>query len=256
MIRFDFHSRSCLVVGGSRGIGAAIVRLLGQSGARVAWTHSGSDRGEQASRALEQELADADAAVKAFACDCCDASGMQRILEQIDSEWGPVQHLIYNAGITSPVAFDDLNLESWRQGVDVNLNGAFLAVKSALEQLRQTRGSVVLIGSAAHLSGGGGRADYTAAKSGLEGFCRAITKQLSSDGIRCNVVHPSLIDTELLRERHPDESKRNALGGDVPLGRLGEPKDIAQAATFLLSDAAGYITGQSLLVDGGRTLCG
>jgi NAD(P)-dependent dehydrogenase (short-subunit alcohol dehydrogenase family) len=116
-------------------------------------------------------------------------------------------------------------------------------------------GSIVLIGSAAVATGGGGRADYVSAKAGLEGLSRAITKEFAPAGIRCNIVHPSLIATDLLTQRHPDPAAREKLAASVPLRRLGEPEDVANLAVFLLSDLAGYVTAQSIMVDGGRTFC-
>jgi NAD(P)-dependent dehydrogenase (short-subunit alcohol dehydrogenase family) len=140
--------------------------------------------------------------------------------------------------------------------VDINLNGAFLALKLAMPMLKKaTNASVVLIGSAAIVAGGGGRADYASAKAGLEGLNRAVTKAFAPFGIRCNLVHPSLIETDLLKQRHPDAEKRKQLASEVPLRRLGQPEDIASIVIFLLSDLASYITAQSIYIDGGRTFC-
>ena len=105
-------------------------------------------------------------------------------------------------------------------------------------------------------SGGGGRADYVSAKAGLEGLNRAVTREYGPLGVRCNLVHPSLIETALLRQRHPDPVKRQQLTSGIPLRRLGQPQDVAHLVCFLLSDQAAYITGQSIFVDGGRTFCG
>lgn len=116
-------------------------------------------------------------------------------------------------------------------------------------------GAIVLVGSAAIVAGGGGRADYVSAKAGLEGLNRAVCKEFGPKGIRCNLVHPSLIETDLLKARHPDVEKRSRLAGGVPLGRLGQPDDLAHISVFLLSNLASYITGQSIFVDGGRTFC-
>jgi 3-oxoacyl-[acyl-carrier protein] reductase len=163
---------------------------------------------------------------------------------------------VFCAGYTSPVSMLELNATQWRRAVDVNLNGAFIAIRAVLgPMLEAGHGSIVLIGSAAIVSGGGGRADYVSAKAGLEGLNRAVTREFGPLGIRCNLVHPSLIETDLLKRRHPDAARRAELGREVPLRRLGQPDDVANATVFLLSDLASYITGQSLFVDGGRTFC-
>jgi len=151
---------------------------------------------------------------------------------------------------------DELTIEQWRRVVDINLNGAFLAAHAVLPAMvSQKKGSLVLIGSAAVTSGGGGRADYVSAKAGLEGLNLAITREYAPRGIRCNLVHPALIETDLLRQRYPDPAKRQEVARQVPVGRLGQPEDVAHIVCFLLSEAAGYITGQSILVDGGRSFC-
>ena len=152
----------------------------------------------------------------------------------------------------------DIDYASWKRHIDINLNGAYLATQAALVHMTGAgKGSIVLIGSAAMYTGGGGRADYVASKAGLVALNLALTKEFAPKGIRCNVVHPSLIDTELLRQRHPDPEKRAQYGKEqVPVGRLGIPEDISSLTLFLLSDKASYIAGQSIIVDGGRTFCG
>ena len=150
----------------------------------------------------------------------------------------------------------EISPEEWRQFVDLNLNGAFISVKDCLRSMvARESGSIVLIGSAAIATGGGGRADYISAKAGLESMAKAITKEFAGKGVRCNVVHPSLILTDLLQERYPNESERAKAAESVPASRLGTPDDIAYATLFLLSDMASYISGQSIYVDGGRTFC-
>jgi 3-oxoacyl-[acyl-carrier protein] reductase len=247
--------RAVAVVGGSRGIGAAVVRLAARAGAKVAWTHRGVEPGASASAALAAELAAEGAEAFHVAADCTDAEATAGFVARVVERWGRLDGLVVNAGFTSPTAFLDLTPAAWREVVDINLTGAFIAAHAAMPHLLEGGGSIVLVGSAAVATGGGGRADYVSAKAGLEGLSRAIAREFGPRGVRCNVVHPSLIETDLLRQRHPDEARRAELAQEVPLRRLGQPEDVAAAVVFLLSDEASYITAQALYVDGGRTFC-
>lgn len=255
-MNIQLSGKKILIVGGARGIGAQIVRDCASAGADVAWTYF-SANGEKASAELEKELSSAGSSYLSFKVDSTDEQGTLEMFDTLREKWGSIDGLVYNAGFTSPRDFCDISYSEWKQVVDINLNGAFLAVREGVKMMRQTGGgAIVLIGSAAIVSGGGGRADYVAAKAGLEGLNRAVTKYFAKDKIRCNIVHPSLIETDLLCQRHPDPEKRKVLGEkEVPLGRLGQVGDISNAALFLLSDMAGYITAQSLIVDGGRSYC-
>ncbi|HOG50589.1 MAG TPA: SDR family NAD(P)-dependent oxidoreductase [Lentisphaeria bacterium] len=256
MVTLSLNGRRTLVIGGARGIGAAVVRMAASCGSDVAWTHLDTERGRSAAEALAGELSTAGVRVFHRAVDCTVEDDSRQFFQELESTWGGLEHLVYNAGYTSPVPFEDIDLASWRRVVDINLNGAFLALKLALPMLKKAaNASIVLIGSAAIVAGGGGRADYASAKAGLEGLNRAVTKEFAPLGIRCNLVHPSLIETDLLKQRHPDAEKRKQLAAEVPLRRLGQPEDIASAVIFLLSDLASYITAQSIYIDGGRTFC-
>lgn len=241
-------SGQLLVVGGARGIGATTVERGAECGARVAWTYSGSEAGERGNA----ELLRCFPGSLSRAVDCADETEMNRFI----SELGEVDYLVYNAGFTSPADFDGVPLAEWRRSLEINLTGAFVAAKAVLPGMRKRkRGAVVLIGSAAVGTGGGGRIDYVSAKAGLEGLNKALTREFAPHGIRCNLVHPSLVETDLLHSRHSDPEKRAELAKAVPLRRLGQPEDIAHLTVFLLSDLAGYITAQSIFVDGGRTFC-
>lgn len=250
MLSIDLTGQSTLIIGGSRGIGAAVAQDAARAGSRVAYT-ARTPCAEQ-----EQALAALGAEVLFEALDCTNAEGVQAFAARVADAWGGIDNLVYNAGFTSPLPFADLAPEEWRRVVDINLNGAYYALRAVTGLMADAGGgAIVLIGSAAVVAGGGGRADYVSAKAGLEGLNRAICKEFGPKGLRCNLVHPSLIETGLLKGRHPDAAKRAELGKGVPLGRLGQPEDIAHLTTFLLSDLASYITGQSIFVDGGRTFC-
>lgn len=256
-MNLDLTGRKTLVIGGARGIGAAIVRYCADAGSAVAWSYLDCEADRAATAALLAELRGRGVTAMAVPADCTSEEATVKLYKEIAAAWGEIDGLVYSAGFTSPVGFCDISFADWRKVVDINLNGAFLAIKEAIPLMRKAgKGAIVIIGSAAIVAGGGGRADYAAAKAGLEGLNRAVTKNFAPEGIRCNIVHPSLIETDLLKQRHPDPAKRKELGEkEVPLRRLGQPEDIAAAALFLLSDAASYITAQSLYVDGGRTFC-
>lgn len=253
MVAIDLRGKVTLVIGGSRGIGAAICRTAAAAGSAVAWTSSGSPGGLAASETLGAELDAAGCDWLHAVADACDEPATSEVVARVVAVLGRLDCLVYNAGYTSPVGLEQLSVAAWRSNVEVNLTGAFIAARAALPHLREHAGSIVLIGSAAVHTGGGGRADYVSAKAGLEGLSRAIAKEMAPAGVRCNVVHPSLIETELLTNRYPDPADRERVAAEVPLRRLGQPEDIAHLAVFLLSGLASYITGQSVLVDGGRT---
>jgi 3-oxoacyl-[acyl-carrier protein] reductase len=253
MVEINLKNKISLVVGGARGIGAAIVKAAAQAGSHVVWTCQSDIK---ASEKLLDETKNI--GVKSFykVIDCTNEKDTFKLVIEIIEKFGRIDCLVHNAGYTSPVSMMDLDATEWQKVVNINLTGAFISIKSVLDHMITAGGgSIVLIGSAAIVAGGGGRADYVSAKAGLEGLNRAVTKEFSVRGIRCNLVHPSLIDTDLLKKRHPEILMRKKLGNEVPLKRLGQPKDIAYPVLFLLSDLASYITGQSIFVDGGRTFC-
>ena len=253
----EFVNKKAVIIGGSRGIGASICKQLIKSGCSVAATHLGTEEGIKGAQELRETAVQHGQHFLDGAVDCTDKDKTCSFINDVEKQFGNIDFLVYCAGFTSPVVFDDITVEQWRKVVDVNLNGVFIALHYVLPRMsKQGSGNIVLIGSAAITSGGGGRADYVSSKAGLEGLNLAITREFSPKGIRCNLVHPSLIETDLLRSRYPDPVKREELCERVPLGRLGQPQDVADLVCFLLSDKASYITGQSILVDGGRSYCG
>lgn len=255
-MQINLTDKSYLVVGGARGIGAAICRQIARCGGNVAWTHLDNQADREATAQLQAELQGLNIKHLSKAVDCTDDQGTMLFCAELVKKWSRIAGLVFCAGYTTPKPFLEIAADEWRKLVEINLNGAFYATRAIIPHFKATGGgAIVLLGSAAIVAGGGGRADYVAAKAGLEGLNRALTKDFAPFGIRCNIVHPSLIDTDLLRQRHPDPERRKQLAQEVPLRRLGQPDDIAHAVLFLLSDYAGYIAGQSLFVDGGRTFC-
>jgi len=255
-MRIDFTGKSYLVVGGARGVGAATCRQIARSGGNVAWTHLDNEADREGTKILQAEFQGLNIKHSAKAVDCTDDQCTMQFCEEFVRKWHRISGLVFCAGYTTPKPFLEIAADEWRKLIEINLNGAFYATRAIIPHFKAAGGgAIVLLGSAAIVAGSGGRTDYVSAKAGLEGLNRALTKDFAPFGIRCNIVHPSLIDTDLLRQRHPDPEKRKQLAQEVPLRRLGQPDDIAYAVVFLLSDYAGYITGQSLFVDGGRTFC-
>lgn len=258
MLKIDLKEQVTLVVGGSRGIGAAVVRGAADCGSRVAWTDAGTEADRAASDEMAKQLDEQGVEFLHKSVDCADEQATRGFVDEIAGKWGRLDNLVYCPGLTSPTSFLDVDWEGWKRHIDINLNGAYLATHAALgHMLKVGAGNVIYIASAAVATGGGGRADYVSGKAGLHGLNLAITKEFASKGIRSNIVNPSLIDTDLLRQRHPSAEKRAELAkAQVPVGRLGTPEDIASTTLFLISEHASYITGQAIWVDGGRTFCG
>jgi 3-oxoacyl-[acyl-carrier protein] reductase len=255
MLAIDLTGRRALVTGGSRGIGSGIVRALAESGAHVAFTYSGSERGTEAATQLVEELAREDAPVFPYVALAEDMDAMQRIASEAAHTMGGLDIMVPNVGVNWVAPLEDLDLVGWERGLKLNLTSAYIAAKVALPFLIQaSRGDIVLIGSSAAVDGGGGGAHYAAAKAGLEGMMYALMRELPREGIHINVIHPCVVDTDLLRERYDTEEKRVGLAAQVPVGRLSTPQDVGALVAYLCSDLGGFICGQSILVDGGRTL--
>jgi 3-oxoacyl-[acyl-carrier protein] reductase len=255
MVTIDLSGRKSLVTGGARGIGAGIVRVLAQCGAAVAFTHLGSERGAQAARDLVSDLVGCGHSVLAFTAPADDAAAMDRVVGEAADQMGGVDIVVPNVGLNWVAPIDVLELDAWRKGLDLNLTTAFIAVKLVLPWLLKAgRADVVLVGSSAAYDGGGGSVHYAAAKAGLTGLMYGLMRELPRRGIRVNAVHPCVVDTDLLRERYDTEEKRARLAAQVPVGRLARPEDIGYLVAFLCSELGSFICGQSLLVDGGRTL--
>lgn len=256
MIALDLDGRSALVTGAARGIGAAIARRLAQAGARVALVDLPDPESRCAAEQLAAEIRAAGGEALALAARVDAWPEIHSAANQAAARFGQLDILVTSAGTTSRHTVDQLEPDEWSRIVAIDLTGTYHAVKAVLPHMPRDAGAaIVLIGSAAIVAGSGGGVHYASAKAGLEGLCRGLTRELAPRGIRTNLVHPSLVDTGLLRARHPDPAVLERLAAEVPLRRLGQPDDIARLVVFLASDLAGYITGQSVLVDGGRTLC-
>lgn len=231
-----------LVTGASRGIGAAVADQLQRMGGRVfgtATTQAGAD-------AISERLGEGAGRV----LNVTEAEGVTRLLADIQAEAGAVTVLVNNAAITRDQLMMRMKDEEWDQVMETNLTGAMRVTRACLRgMLKARQGRIINISSVVGYAGNPGQANYCAAKAGLAGFSRALAHELGSRGITVNVVAPGFIDTDMTRAL--DEKQRERLQGTIPLGRLGQPEDIAACVGFLASGASSYITGQTLHVNGG-----
>jgi 3-oxoacyl-[acyl-carrier protein] reductase len=256
MIAIDLRGQTALITGAARGIGAAVVRCLASAGANVALVDLLDESTQRLAQTLAEEIGRDGVEAIVLGAHVDDWDEIRQAADQAAARLGQIDLLVTCAGTTSRFGVDQLEPDEWSRILAVNLTGTFYSVKAVLPHMqRRRRGAIVLIGSAAIVAGSGGGVHYAASKAALEGLCRGLTRELASHGIRTNLVHPSLIDTELLRTRHPDPQVRQRLAAEAPAGRLGQPDDIAHMVAFLASDLADYVAGQSIFVDGGRTFC-
>jgi 3-oxoacyl-[acyl-carrier protein] reductase len=228
-------SRVVLVTGGSKGIGHGIAAQLAQAGHRVAATYRSGEVPQ---------------GVLAVQCDVTDPEQVEAAFAQVESDLGTVEVLVANAGITRDTLLMRMSDEDWDQVIATNLTGAFrVARRAARPMIRGRFGRIVFISSVVGQMGSAGQVNYAASKSGLVGMARSLARELGSRGVTANVVAPGFIETDMTAELGEDLVKKYA--EQIPLGRLGSVADIAGTVEFLASDAASYITGAVIPVDGG-----
>lgn len=253
-MNLDFKGKTAVVTGGSRGIGAAISVLFASSGANVMIDYLPVEKDMEGLKQVEQEIREGAGSFESFAGDVTSPAAMEQLCSATLERFGSLDILVNSAGFTSPAKITDLSADLWNSGIDVNLSGAFYASRAVCgHMISQGRGRIIYIGSAGSITGGGGSAAYSAAKAGINGLVRALSKELAPQGITVNAVLPALIETDLLKDKEPDPAKRNRYIERIPVGRFGTPRDVAYTVLFLASEYAGFITGQNIIVDGGAT---
>ena len=240
----DLTGEVVLVTGASRGIGAAIADLLAARGAKVVGTAT-TDAGAQA---ITTRMASVGGVGKVL--DVTDSAAVDAVIEDIGKSIGPISVLVNNAGITRDQILMRMKDEDWNIILDTNLSSVYRTSKAVMRGMMKARkGRTLNIASVTGLTGNAGQSNYAAAKAGIIAFSKSLAKEIGSRGITVNVVAPGFIQTDMT-DTLPEEAKQ-ALMGQIALGRLGSPADIAEAVAFLAGPAAAYITGETLNVNGG-----
>ncbi|GAB2958932.1 beta-ketoacyl-ACP reductase [Micromonospora polyrhachis] len=228
-------ARTVLVTGGNRGIGLAIAQAFAKQGDRVAVTHRGSD---------------VPADLFGVRCDITDSAQVDEAFSTVEAELGPVEVLVANAGITDDTLLLRMSEEQFTRVIDTNLTGAFrVAKRASAKMLRARWGRMIFISSVIGLYGGPGQVNYAASKAGLVGVARSITRELGSRNITANVVAPGFIDTDMTAAL--SEERQAEIRKAIPTGRMATPDEVAGPVVWLASDAASYISGAVIPVDGG-----
>jgi len=241
-----FEGKTAIVTGAARGIGLEIARQLAARGARVVLVD-----------VLEEDLAKASAELgggtMVYDLDVTDEAAVEKMIEEVAEKAGSVDILVNNAGITRDDLLLRMTEEAWDLVMKVNLKGTFLMTKHAARyMIRQRSGRIVNLASVSGLVGNPGQANYSASKAGVVGFTKTVARELAGRNVCCNAVAPGFIDTKMTQVL-PQKAKERALSM-IPLGKMGLAEDVASAVVFLAGDAAKYVTGQVLAVDGGMAM--
>ncbi len=245
-----FEGQVAVVTGAGRGIGEAIAKTLAAGGARVAVVSRTEANAEKTAQAIN---ADHPGAATAYAVDVADFNAVQELASTIIEQLGRVDILVNNAGVTRDGLSMRMSSEDWDVVVDTNLKGAFNFIRAVQRPMaKQRSGRIINISSVSGIMGNAGQANYAASKAGLIGLTKTIARELSGRGITVNAVAPGFIETDMTNVL--PESIRTAVVERIPLGRFGAPDDIAAAVAFLAGSEAAYITGQTLVVDGGMVM--
>ena len=239
--------RVALVTGGDKGIGAAITQALARDGVQVA---AGYHRNKEGAEELAEKLRADGHVVSVHQGNVGEPDDCQRVAEEVLSEHGHIDYLVNNAGITSDTTVRKMTVDDWHAVLRINLSGAFYMTKAVLEHMLERKsGRIVNISSVIGQTGNIGQANYAASKSGLFGLTKSLALETAGKGITVNCVAPGFIETDMVAG--VPEKALEKIVGDIPVGRLGQPREVARAVQFLLDEDAGYITGTVLCVNGG-----
>lgn len=241
------ENKTALITGASRGIGKGIALEFAKQGANVAFTYNAS---VEAAKALENELSAFGVKAKGYQSNAANFDAAQELVAEVLKDFGTLEVLVNNAGITKDNLLMRISEEDFDQVIEVNLKSVFNMTKAVIRPMMKQRvGSIINMSSVVGVKGNAGQANYAASKAGILGFTKSVALELGSRNIRCNAIAPGFIETEMTGKL--DEKTVNEWRNAIPLKRGGQPEDVANACVFLASDLSGYITGQTLNVDGG-----
>ena len=249
----NISGKVSVVTGGASGIGKQIALTFAEHGSDIAIL----DINVRDGKSLESEIKKNYKRNCIFInCDISDSKIVEKSREKIIKNFKKVDNVICAAGYEHVMPANEITIDVWKKTLSINLSGNFFVIRSFINlMLSQKKGNIIIIGSSAYINGGGAGVDYAASKAGLYGLMKALTYELLSKGIRTNIITPAVIDTPILRKRYPNKPDINRLlTGQIPLGRIGNVKDVANIALFLASDMSDYICGAEIIADGGRTL--
>ncbi len=246
----NVKAKNCLVTGGSRGIGKSIALTLARLGANVAITYA---RSSDAANQVVKEIEETGVKALAFQADAVDFKKAEEVISEIVKQWGSLDALVNNAGITRDNLILRMDEQAWDDVLTTNLKSVFNYSKAATKPMMRARGgSIINISSVVGISGNAGQSNYAASKAGIIGFTKSYAKELASRNIRANVVAPGYILTEMTEQL--SEKVLDTIKKETPLGRPGEPAEVSNVVAFLASDLSSYITGEVIRVDGGMAM--
>ncbi|MDD2985560.1 3-oxoacyl-[acyl-carrier-protein] reductase [Flavobacterium sp.] len=241
------EGKVAIITGASRGIGSGIAKVFAQQGANVAFTYSSST---ESALALENELIASGTKAKGYKSNAADFNEAQKLIEDVLAEFGTIDILINNAGITKDNLLMRMSEEDFDKVIEINLKSVFNMTKAVQKtMLKNRKGSIINMSSVVGVKGNAGQANYAASKAGMIGFTKSVALELGSRNIRCNAIAPGFIETEMTAKLNEDTVK--GWRESIPLKRGGTPEDIANVCVFLASDMSAYVTGQVINVDGG-----
>jgi acetoacetyl-CoA reductase len=249
-MKIDLSNKVALVTGGTSGIGNAICREMTAAGARVATNYRNEEKANAWREACKRDGYD----IRGYQCDVGDFEPCQKLVQTVEDELGPIDILVNNAGITKDTSLRKMTPDHWYMVINTNLNSVFNVTRPVIEGMTQRGfGRVINISSINGQKGQVGQSNYAASKAGMHGFTKSMAQEVGRKGVTVNTVSPGYVATDMVMA--VPEDMRNKIIGTIPVGRLGEPEEVAYLVTFVASDLAGFINGADLSLNGGQHTC-